>query len=56
MYYGLVPGGTHVNDSAALVYVDFLDGYSVDYWLDYYSNMDSTVNDALNNGGVVELA
>ena len=56
VYYGVVPGGTHVNDSAALVYVDFLDGYSVDYWLDYYSNMDSTVNDALNNGGVVELA
>ena len=56
VYYGVVPNGTHVNDSAALVYVNFLDGYSVDYWLDYYSNTDSTVNNALNNGGVVELA
>ena len=56
IYYGVVPYGTHVNDSAALVYVNFLDGYSVDYWLDYYSNTDSTVDNALNNGGVVELA
>lgn len=56
VYYGVVPYGTHVSDSAALIYAHFNDGQSVGYWLDYYSNTDPVVNQALNNGGVVELA
>ena len=56
VYYGVVPEGTHLNDYAALIYVNFQDGYSVDYWLDYYASHDPSVDQALNNGGVIELA
>lgn len=56
VYYGTVPTGTQVNDSAHLVYVNFMDGYSLPYWVDYYANTDSSLQDALNNDGVVELA
>ena len=56
VYYGVVNEGTHINDSAALLYVTFQDGYSMDYWLDYFATHDSVVDQALNNGGVVELA
>ncbi len=56
VYYGTVAEGNNVNDSAALVYVTFQDGYTMDYWLDYFSNMNATVDEALNHGGVVEVA
>lgn len=56
VYYGTVPTGTQVNDSAHLVYVNFMDGYGLPYWVDYYANMDGSLQSALNNGGVVELA
>lgn len=56
VYYGTVPTGTQVNNSAYLVYVNFMDGYSLPYWVDYYAKTDSSLQNALNNGGVVELA
>lgn len=54
--YGTVPETAHQNDSAALIYIHFNDGYSMKYWLDYYSTMDSVTSRALNRDGVVELA
>lgn len=56
VYYGTVPTGMEVNDSAHLVYVDFMDGYSLPYWVEYYANEDSSLRSALSSGGVVELA
>jgi|GEM_PF-1760051 len=56
VYYGTVPGVTHQNDSAALVYVEFKDGYSMRYWLTWYADHDSVTRAALNSGGVVEVA
>lgn len=56
VYYGTVPNGTQVNDSAHLVYVNFMDGYSLPYWVDYYADGDASLANDLKNGGVVELA
>ena len=56
LLYGTVPQVAHQNDSAALIYIHFNDGYSMQYWLDYYAERDSVTNRCLNNGGVVEIA
>ena len=56
VYYGTVASGTHVDDSAALIYVTFGDSYGMKYWLDYYAALDSVTDRALNSGGVVEVA
>ncbi|MBR6259495.1 MAG: S-layer homology domain-containing protein, partial [Oscillospiraceae bacterium] len=54
--YGTVPEVRHQEDTAALIYIHFNDGYTMKYWLDYYSTMDPVTNRAVNNGGVVEIA
>ncbi|MBO4915954.1 MAG: S-layer homology domain-containing protein [Oscillospiraceae bacterium] len=56
LWYGTVPEVTHQNDSAALIYVQFNDGHTMQHWLDYYCERDSVTNRSLNSGGVVELA
>ncbi len=55
-FYGSSLGGSFESDSSALVYVNFRDGYSVDYWLGYYKNTSEQFNHAINNGGIIELA
>ena len=35
-WYGSAVGGSRTGESASLMYVNFMDGYSVDYWINYY--------------------
>ncbi|WP_143383015.1 S-layer homology domain-containing protein [Flavonifractor sp. An100] len=55
-YYGSAVTGSQSGESAVLMYVTFGDSYSVDYWLDYYSRTFPKFEQAINNGGVVEIA
>ena len=54
-WFGTALGHEQPNESAALMYVTFQDGYSMDYWIDYYMNTSDNFRQAAN-GGVVELA
>ena len=54
-WYGTALGHDQPGESAALMYVDFQDGYSVEYWIDYYMNTSSNFYEAAH-GGVIELA
>lgn len=56
VYYGTTPESQKTDGSAALMYVHFQDGYSMQYWLDYYRNGSEACRRALSQGGVVELA
>ena len=47
--------GSQRGESASLMYVNFMDGYSVDYWIDYYKSTSSAFA-AAADGGVIELA
>ena len=55
-YYGSAVTGSRSGESAVLMYVTFGDSYSVDYWIDYYSRTFPKFEQAVNNGGVVEIA
>ncbi|MGI5963413.1 MAG: S-layer homology domain-containing protein [Lawsonibacter sp.] len=55
-YYGSAVTGSQSGESAVLMYVTFQDSYSVEYWLDYYSRTFPKFQQAIENGGVVELA
>ena len=55
-YYGSAVTGSQSGESAVLMYVTFGDSYSVEYWLNYYSKTFPKFEQAINNGGVVELA
>ena len=54
-WYGTALGHDQPGESAALMYIDFQDGYSVEYWIDYYMNTSDNFYNAAN-GGVIELA
>ena len=54
--YGSAVDGTQEGESAVLTYINFMDGYSVEYWLDYYRNNVPKFHQAVSNGGVIELA
>ena len=54
-WFGTALGHEQPGESAALMYVDFQDGYSVEYWIDYYLNTSDNFRQAAN-GGVIELA
>ena len=54
-WFGTALGHEQPNESAALMYVTFQDGYSMDYWIDYYMNTSDNFRQAAN-GGVIELA
>ena len=54
-WFGSALGYDQPGESAALMYVDFQDGYSVEYWIDYYMNTSENFNKAAH-GGVIELA
>ena len=54
-WYGSDAGGSQTGESAVLMYVDFMDGYSVEYWLDYHENTQPKFAQALQ-GGAIELA
>lgn len=54
-WYGTALGNEQPNESAALMYVNFQDGYSVEYWIDYYMSTSENFRKAAN-GGVIELA
>ncbi len=54
--YGSAVDGTQSGESAVLTYINFRDGYSVEYWLDYYKNNVPKFNRAVTSGGVIELA
>ena len=54
-WYGTALGHDQPGESAALMYIDFNDGYSVEYWIDYYMNTSENFYNAAN-GGVIELA
>lgn len=54
-WFGTALGHEQPNESAALMYVNFQDGYSVDYWIDYYMGTSDNFRQAAN-GGVIELA
>ena len=54
-WFGTALGNEQPNESAALMYVNFQDGYSVDYWIDYYMNTSDNFRQAAD-GGVIELA
>lgn len=54
-WYGLSLGGSRTDTNAALMYITFNDGYSVQYWIDYYNGTSEQFRKAAN-GGVIELA
>lgn len=54
-WLGSALGYDQPGESAALMYIDFQDGYSVEYWIDYYLNTYENFRKAAN-GGVIELA
>ena len=54
-WYGTALGYEQPGESAALMYIDFQDGYSVEYWIDYYMNTYENFYNAAH-GGVIELA
>lgn len=55
-WYGSNTGGSQNGESAVLMYVNFLDGYSVEYWIDYFKRTSDKFEQAVTNGGVIELA
>ena len=55
-WYGSDTGGSQSGESAVLTYITFLDGYSVEYWLDYQRKTSSKFAQAAQPGGVVEVA
>lgn len=54
-WLGSALGHDQPGESAALMYIDFQDGYSVQYWIDYYLSTSENFYKAAN-GGVIELA
>jgi len=54
-WYGVPADGSRSDGSAALVYINFGDSYSVEYWLDYYQH-NSALYQKAADGGVIELA
>lgn len=54
-WYGSAVGGSRTGESASLMYVNFMDGYSVDYWINYYKSTSAAFASAAD-GGVIELA
>ncbi len=54
-WYGAALGSSHTGQSAALMYITFNDGYSVDYWVNYYLDTESDFREAAS-GGVIEVA
>ena len=54
-WYGSAVGGFRTGESASLMYVNFMDGYSVDYWINYYKSTSAAFASAAD-GGVIELA
>ncbi len=53
---GSVLNGSRQGESAVLAYIDFLDGYTVDYWVNYFKSTNEKFNKAATQGGVIELA
>ena len=54
--YGSAIGASRAGESAVLMYIDFGDGYSVEYWIDYYKNTYPIFKKAAEEGGVIEVA
>lgn len=54
-WFGSALGYDQPGESAALMYIDFQDGYSVEYWIDYYLRTYENFSRAAD-GGVIELA
>ncbi len=54
-WYGTALGHEQPGESAVLMYVDFQDGHSVEYWIDYYLGTSDNFRQAAD-GGVIELA
>lgn len=52
----LAEGGGKSGESAVLAYVVFQDGYSMEYWLNYYKSNYPEFKRAAAEGGVIELA
>lgn len=55
-WYGSDVGGGESGESAVLFYVQFMDGYSLDHWLGYYTNTSPKFKAATQAGGVIEMA
>ena len=54
--YGSVVEGSQSGESAVLTYITFRDGYSVEYWLNYYKATNKKFKQAATENGVIELA
>ena len=55
-WYGSTVDGSERSPYTALMYVNFGDEYSVDYWINYYKNQNPDFKKAITSGGIVELA
>lgn len=54
--YGSSVGASRAGESAVLMYIDFADGYSVEYWVNYYRDHYPIFQKAIEEGGVIEVA
>lgn len=54
--YGSSVNASRAGESAVLMYIDFGDGYSVEYWVNYYRNNYPIFRQAIEEGGVIEVA
>ena len=55
-WYGSTVDGSERSPHTALMYVNFGDKYSVDYWINFYKNQNPDFKKAVTSGGIVELA
>jgi len=55
-WFGTAVTKDTLGESAHLVYVDFMDGQTVDHWINYYKVQSKSFTEAVENGGVIELA
>lgn len=55
-WYGYTADGTGSGGSAVLMYINFMDGQSVSYWVNYCKNKYASFNQAATRGGVIEVA